>query len=51
MKDLPGELVEAYEVMNRLAAVVLAQDSAAMLAELEKVAVSRKKVRATGGQA
>jgi hypothetical protein len=35
-----------------LAAVVLAQDSAEMQAELEKVAVNEKtKVKATGGQA
>jgi predicted short-subunit dehydrogenase-like oxidoreductase (DUF2520 family) len=51
MKDLPGEFAQAYEAVNRLAALVLAQDFAAMLAELEKVAVSRKsKVKATGGQ-
>ena len=42
MKDLPAEFTEAYEAVNRLAALVLAQDSTAMLAELEKVAVSRK---------
>ena len=40
MKDLPPEFAQAYEEVNRLAAVVLAQDSAAMLAELEKVAVN-----------
>ncbi len=52
MKDLPAEFVQAYDAVNRLAAVVLAQDSAAMLAELENVAVGKKaKVRATGGQA
>jgi predicted short-subunit dehydrogenase-like oxidoreductase (DUF2520 family) len=52
MKDLPGEFRQAYEAVNRLAAVVLAQDSAAMLAELEKVAVNKKtRVKATGGQA
>jgi predicted short-subunit dehydrogenase-like oxidoreductase (DUF2520 family) len=52
MKDLPPEFAQAYEAVNRLAAVVLAQDSAAMLAELEKVAVKKKtKVKATGGQA
>src|SRR5580658_866616 len=52
MKDLPPEFAQAYEAANRLAAVVLAQDSAAMLAELEKVAVKKKiKVKATGGQA
>ena len=52
MKDLPAEFLETYEAVNRLAAMVLAQDSAAMQAELEKVAVNKKtKVKATGGQA
>jgi predicted short-subunit dehydrogenase-like oxidoreductase (DUF2520 family) len=52
MKDLPAEFRQAYEVVNRLAAVVLSQDSAAMQAELEKVAVSKKsKVKVTGGLA
>jgi predicted short-subunit dehydrogenase-like oxidoreductase (DUF2520 family) len=35
MKDLPPEFAQAYKEVNRLAAVVLAQDSASMLAELE----------------
>jgi predicted short-subunit dehydrogenase-like oxidoreductase (DUF2520 family) len=35
MKDLPPEFARAYKEVNRLAAVVLAQDSASMLAELE----------------
>ena len=52
MKDLPAEFTETYEAVNRLAALVLAQDSAAMLAELDKVSLSTKaKKRATGGQA
>ena len=52
MKDLPAEFVQAYDAVNRLAAVILAQDSAAMLEELERLAVGKKtKVRATGGQA
>jgi predicted short-subunit dehydrogenase-like oxidoreductase (DUF2520 family) len=52
MKDVPAEFARAYEAVNRLAALVLAQDSEAMLAELEKVTVSKKtKVKATGGQA
>jgi predicted short-subunit dehydrogenase-like oxidoreductase (DUF2520 family) len=52
MKGLPAEFVQTYEAVNRLAALVLAQDSAAMLEELEKVAVNKKsKARATGGQA
>jgi predicted short-subunit dehydrogenase-like oxidoreductase (DUF2520 family) len=50
MKDLPAEFAETYEAVNRLAAMVLAQDSAAMSAELEKVVVNRKtRVKATGG--
>ncbi len=49
MKDLPPEFARAYKEVNRLAAVVLAQDSAAMLAELEKVAVNKKiRMKATG---
>jgi predicted short-subunit dehydrogenase-like oxidoreductase (DUF2520 family) len=52
MKDLPAEFRQAYEEVNRLAALVLAQDSEAMQAELEKVAVNKKtRVKATGGQA
>lgn len=50
MKDLPAEFVQAYEAVNILAALVLGQDSAAMVAELEKVAVSKKsKAKSTGG--
>jgi predicted short-subunit dehydrogenase-like oxidoreductase (DUF2520 family) len=50
MKDLPAEFGQAYEAVNRLAALVLAQDSAAMQAELEKVAVNKKtKGKSTGG--
>jgi predicted short-subunit dehydrogenase-like oxidoreductase (DUF2520 family) len=52
MKTLPAEFVETYEAVNRLAAEVLAPDSAAMLAELENVAVNKKtKAKATGGHA
>jgi predicted short-subunit dehydrogenase-like oxidoreductase (DUF2520 family) len=52
MKSLPAEFVQTYEAVNRLAALVLAQDSAAMLEELEKVTVNKKsKAKATGGQA
>jgi predicted short-subunit dehydrogenase-like oxidoreductase (DUF2520 family) len=52
MKELPAEFAQAYEAVNRVAALVLAQDSSTMLAELEKVAVSKKtKGKATGGQA
>src|SRR5260370_20374033 len=50
MKDLPAEFAETYEAVNRLAAQVLAQDSAAMLADLEKIVVNKKtKVKAKGG--
>lgn len=50
MKDLPPEFAETYEAVNRLAASVLAQDSAVMQAELEKIVVNKKnKVKATGG--
>jgi predicted short-subunit dehydrogenase-like oxidoreductase (DUF2520 family) len=48
MRHLPAEFAEAYQAVNRLAARVLAQDSAAMLADLEKIAVT-KKVKSTGG--
>jgi predicted short-subunit dehydrogenase-like oxidoreductase (DUF2520 family) len=51
MKDLPAEFAQAYEAVNRLAALVLAQDSAAMLAELEKISANRKpRAKGTGGQ-
>jgi predicted short-subunit dehydrogenase-like oxidoreductase (DUF2520 family) len=52
MKDLPPEFAETYEAVNRLAALVLAQDSAGMLAELDKVAVNKKTImKARGGKA
>jgi predicted short-subunit dehydrogenase-like oxidoreductase (DUF2520 family) len=51
MKDMPVEFAQAYEAVNRLAAIVLAQDSAAMLTDLDKVVVNKKsKVKGTGGQ-
>src|ERR1700723_750907 len=40
MKDLPADFAETYEAVNRLAASVLAQDSAVMQAELEKIVVN-----------
>lgn len=50
MKDLPAEFAQAYQAVNGLAAQVLAQDSVAMLAELEKVLVSKKpRLKANGG--
>jgi predicted short-subunit dehydrogenase-like oxidoreductase (DUF2520 family) len=52
LQDLPVEISEAYAALNRLAARVLAQDSEAMLAELEKASVSKKvKAKSTGGKA
>ncbi|HJX96826.1 MAG TPA: hypothetical protein VJ324_14475, partial [Candidatus Acidoferrum sp.] len=52
MKDLPAQYAHAYEAVNCLAALVLAQDSSRMLAELDKVKLNKKsRVKATGGQA
>jgi predicted short-subunit dehydrogenase-like oxidoreductase (DUF2520 family) len=52
MQGLPEQFAEAYDAVNRLAAVVLAQDSEAMLAELEKISGNKKaKTKATGGKA
>jgi len=52
VKGLPPEFAETYEAVNYLAALVLAQDSAGMLAELDKVSVSKRaRVKATGGKA
>jgi hypothetical protein len=42
--------MHAYEALNRLAARVLSQDSAAMLAELEKNSVDQK-AKVIGGNA
>ncbi|MGC1619145.1 MAG: DUF2520 domain-containing protein [Candidatus Acidiferrum sp.] len=50
MEDLPLEFVQAYEAVNILATLILGHDSAAMLAELEKIAVSKKsKAKSIGG--
>jgi predicted short-subunit dehydrogenase-like oxidoreductase (DUF2520 family) len=52
MKDLPPQFRETYLAVNCLAALVLAQDSAGMLAELDKVAGNKRtRVKATGGKA
>lgn len=52
LRDSPEEIAAAYEVLNRLAARVLAQDAAKMLDELEKVSVETKpKVKTRGNQA
>lgn len=52
MKEFPAEFAEAYQALNRLAALVLAQDSEAMLEELGRVQGNRRaKARSTGGEA
>jgi predicted short-subunit dehydrogenase-like oxidoreductase (DUF2520 family) len=52
LRDSPEEIAAAYEVLNRLAARVLAQDAAKMLDELEKVSAETKpKVKTRGNQA
>jgi len=52
LRELPNEFAHAYEALNRLAARVLPQDSAGMLAELEKSSVDEKpKARVIGGNA
>jgi len=52
LRELPNEFAHAYEALNRLAARVLPQDSAGMLAELEKSSVDEKpRARVIGGNA
>ncbi len=52
LRELPGEFMDAYEALNRLAARVLSQGSAGMLAELEKNSVDQKpKAKVIGGSA
>jgi predicted short-subunit dehydrogenase-like oxidoreductase (DUF2520 family) len=52
LRELPSEFRDAYEALNRLAARVLSQDSAGMLAELEKSFVDQKpKAKVIGGNA
>jgi predicted short-subunit dehydrogenase-like oxidoreductase (DUF2520 family) len=52
LQQSPDEFVQAYEVLNRLAARVLSQNAAGMLAELEKISSRRKvKARVIGGNA
>jgi predicted short-subunit dehydrogenase-like oxidoreductase (DUF2520 family) len=52
LQESPGEFAQAYEALNRLAARVLPQDSAGMLAELEKTSLELKpKAKAIGGNA
>jgi predicted short-subunit dehydrogenase-like oxidoreductase (DUF2520 family) len=47
LRDAPAEFREGYESLNRLAARVLAQDAAGVLAELEKIS-TEKKAKARG---
>jgi len=50
MKEFPAEIPQAYQVLNRLTARVLAADSAAMLAELDKLSGNKKlNAKGTGG--
>jgi predicted short-subunit dehydrogenase-like oxidoreductase (DUF2520 family) len=52
LQESPAEFAQAYEALNRLAARVLSQDSAGMLAELEKTSLELKpKAKAIGGNA
>jgi predicted short-subunit dehydrogenase-like oxidoreductase (DUF2520 family) len=52
LRESPNEFLHVYEALNRLAARVLSQDSAAMLAELEKNSVDQKaKAKVIGGNA
>jgi predicted short-subunit dehydrogenase-like oxidoreductase (DUF2520 family) len=52
LQESPREFAQAYEALNRLAARVLSQDSAGMLAELEKTSLETKpKAKAIGGNA
>lgn len=52
LRESPEEFASAYAALNRLAARVLAQDSAGMLAELDKISMEEKlKGKATRGNA
>ncbi len=52
LRELPSEFRDAYEALNRLAARVLSQGSAAMLAELENHSVDqRPRAKVIGGNA
>jgi predicted short-subunit dehydrogenase-like oxidoreductase (DUF2520 family) len=52
LRDSPEEFMLAYEALSRLAARVLAQDTAGMLAELAKSSIKPiSKAKATGGNA
>ncbi len=50
--EAPREFSEAYQAVNRLAALVLAQDTAGTLAELDRFSTTKKaKEKAAGGNA
>lgn len=54
LQGAPREFSEAYEAVNRLAALVLAQDTAGTLAELDRFSGEesvKAKAKTTGGQA
>lgn len=52
LRESPQEFANVYAALSRLAARVLAQDTAGMLAELEKCSMEEKsKAKATGGNA
>src|SRR5712664_233400 len=52
LRESPAEFALAHEALNRLAARLLSQDAATMLAELDKMqAVTKVKAKATGGNA
>ena len=50
MEEFPAEFRDAYEAVNRLAALVLAQDTGVMVAELKKIGAHKKaNAKTTGG--
>jgi predicted short-subunit dehydrogenase-like oxidoreductase (DUF2520 family) len=52
LRDAPREFSQAYEAVNRLAALVLAHDTAGTLAELDRFSTAKKaKEKAAGGNA
>lgn len=52
LRESPDEFAQAYEVLNRLAARALSQDTPGMLSELEKISARKKvKVKIMGGNA
>jgi predicted short-subunit dehydrogenase-like oxidoreductase (DUF2520 family) len=54
LRDAPKEFSEAYEAVNRLAALVLAQDSAGTLTELDRIFGNesiKARAKAAGGNA